>query len=74
MFDSHKIPSPIGSACAGKISRESVRIAFASATLNWLEVFADNIRNDYLQDPSSEKNYVICGTEFWPEMLGNSID
>ena len=45
-----------------------MRIAFTYATLNGLDVCAADIRNAYLQAPSLQKDYVICGPEFG---LGN---
>jgi hypothetical protein len=49
---------------AGVVSRESIRIAFTYATLNVLDVFTAHIRNAYIQAPSSQRDYVICGPEF----------
>ena len=49
---------------------ESVRIAFTYAALNGLDVCAADIRNAYLQAPSSCKHYVICGPEFGLENVG----
>jgi hypothetical protein len=51
------------------VSRESVQIAFTYAALNGVDVFAD-IRNAYLQAPSSQKDYIICGPEFGIENVG----
>ena len=70
VLDGHKTPDPIGSTHAGVVSRESVCIALTYAALNDLNVFAANIRNAYLQAPSSQKDYVICGPEFGVENLG----
>ena len=64
MLDGHKTPDPIGSTYAGVVSRESVRIVFTYAALNGLDVFAADIRNAYLQAPSSQKDFIICGEEF----------
>ena len=50
--------------------RESVRIAFTYAALNDLSVFAPDVRNAYLQAPSSQKDYIICGPEFGLENIG----
>ena len=52
------------------VSRESVQIAFTYAALNGLEVCAADIRNAYLQAPSSCKDYIICGCEFGLENIG----
>jgi hypothetical protein len=52
------------------VSRESVRIALTYAALNELEVTAADIRNAYLQAPSSQKHYIICEPEFGLENQG----
>jgi hypothetical protein len=70
VLDGHKTPDPVGSTYAGVVSRESVRIAFTYAALNGLDVFAADIRNAYLQAPSSQKDYIICGPEFGLENVG----
>ena len=70
VLDGHKTPDPIGSTYAGVVSRDSVRIAFTYAALNGLEVCAADIRNAYLQAPSSQKHYIICGKEFGMENAG----
>ncbi len=70
VLDGHKTPDPVGSRYAGVVSRESVRIAFTYAALNGLDVCAADIRNAYLQAPSSQKNYIICGPEFGLENVG----
>jgi len=68
--DGHKTPEPDWSTFAGVASRESVRIALTYAALNDLPVCACDIQNAYLQTPSSEKHYVICGPEFGLENVG----
>ena len=70
VLDGHKTPDPLYSQYAGVVSRESVRIAFTYAALNNLDVFAADIRNAYLQAPSSRKDYIICGPEFGLENVG----
>jgi hypothetical protein len=70
VLDGHKTPDPIHSTYAGVVSRESVRIAFTYAALNGLDICAADIRNAYLQAPSSAKDYVICGPEFGLENVG----
>ena len=70
VLDGHKTPDPIGSTYAGVVSRESVRIAFTYAALNDLDVCAADIRNAYLQAPSSQKDYIVCGPEFGLENVG----
>lgn len=68
--DGHKTPTPVESTYAGVVSRESVRIALSYAALNDIDVMAEDIKNAYLQAPSSEKHYIICGTEFGVENVG----
>ena len=72
VLDGHMTPDPIGSTYAGVVSRESVCIALTYAALNDLDVFAANIRNAYLQAPSSQKDYIICGPEFSVENIGRT--
>ena len=68
--DGHKTPEPVWSTFAGIVSRESVRIALTHSTLNDLPVSACDIQNFYVQAPSSEKHYVVCGPEFGLENVG----
>ena len=70
VLDGHKTPSVEGSTYAGVVSRESVRIALTYAALNGLQVFAGDIQNAYLQAPSSQKDYIVCGQEFGLENVG----
>ena len=70
VLDGHKTPDPIGSTYAGVVLRESVRIALTYAALNELDVFAPDIRNTYLQAPSSQKDYIIGRPEFGVENIG----
>jgi hypothetical protein len=70
VLDGHKQADPEGCTYAGVVSRESVRIALTYAALNGLEVCAADIRNAYLQAPSSNKDYIICGPEFGIEHEG----
>ncbi len=68
--DGHRTPTPANSTYAGVVSRESVRIALTYAALNGLDVCGADIQNAYLQAPSSEKHYIICGPEFGLENVG----
>jgi hypothetical protein len=70
VLDGHKTPTPIGSTYAGVVSRDSIQIAFTYAALNDLGVSAADIRNAYLQAPSSQKDYILCGPEFGIENIG----
>ena len=68
--DGHRTPDLEDSKYAGVVSRESVRIMLTYAALHDLPVLAADIRNAYLQAPTSEKHYVICGKEFGLENEG----
>ena len=57
-------PDPEGSKYAYVVSRESIRIVLTYAELNGLDICAADIRNAYLQEPSSQKDYIVCGPEF----------
>ena len=70
--DGHKTPEPTWFTFAGVVSRETVRIALTYAALNDLDVCACDIQNAYLQAPTSEKHYIICGPEFGLENVGKS--
>ena len=64
MKDGHRTADPLGTNYAGVVSRDSVRIAFTLAAMNGLDICAADIQNAYIQAPTSEKHYVICGPEF----------
>ena len=68
--DGHRTPEPEQSKFAGAVSRESIRIALTYASLNGLSIFGADIQNAYLQAPTSEKHYIICGQEFGLENVG----
>ena len=58
------------STYAGVVSRESVRIAFIYVELNGLDVWEADVKNEFLQAPSSEKYYTVCGPNFGSEFIG----
>ena len=68
--DGHKTPDPEQPTFAEVVSRKSVRITLTSAGLNSIEVMDTDIKNAYLQAPSSEKHYIICGAELGLENIG----
>jgi hypothetical protein len=68
--DGHKTPDSATPSFAGVVSRESIRITLTYAALMGLPVIGADIRNAYLQAPSSEKHYIICGPEFGIENEG----
>ena len=68
--DGHLTRDPVDSNFAGVVSRESVRIAFTYAAINNLLVYAADIKSAYLQAPTSEKHFIVCGDEFPIEYRG----
>ena len=68
--DGHRTPDPESSSYAGVVSRESIRIMLTHAALHDVPVVAVDVRNAYLQAPTSEKHYIICGPEFGLEHAG----
>ena len=70
VLDGHRQGQSEGSTYAGVVSRESVIIALTYVALNKLDVIAGDICNAYLQDPSSQKDFIVCGTEFGIENVG----
>jgi hypothetical protein len=56
--------------CCHFYLQAKIRIAQTYAALNGLEVWAADIRNAYLQAPSSNKDYIVCGPEFGIEHEG----
>ena len=66
----HLNPDPIDSNYAGVVSHESVRIIFAYAALNGLDIYTADIKSTYLQAPTSEIHFIRCGDEFPLEMRG----
>jgi hypothetical protein len=68
--DGHKTPDSTTSSYAGVVSRESIQIALTYAALHGLPVISGDIQNAYLQAPSSEKHFIICGPEFKIENIG----
>ena len=70
MKDCHCTGDPKTSKYAGIVSWESIRILLTNAALHDIDVMAADIRNAYLQAPTSEKRCIICGEEFGLENVG----
>ena len=68
--DGHRTPDAITPSYAGVVSRDSIRIALVYAKLLGLGICGGDIRNAFLQAPSSEKHYIVCGPEFGLEYVG----
>ena len=66
----HRTLEPRHSTYAGVVSHKSVRIYLTYAALNHLDVCICDIHNFYLQSPSSEKHFIICGASFGLENVG----
>ena len=64
MKDGHRTPDPTTLAYAGVVSQESIRVALTYAALVGLDVMTADIQNAYLQAPSLEKYFIVCGPEF----------
>ncbi len=62
--DGHKTPDSATSSFAGVVSHGSIRIALTHAALLSFLVLGAEIQNAYLQAPSLEKHFIICGPEF----------
>jgi hypothetical protein len=52
------------------VFRESIFIALTYSALMQLPVIGADIQNAYLQAPSLEKHFIICGREFGIENKG----
>ena len=67
--DGHRTPDPNTSSYAGVVSRESIRILITHAALHGVPVMSEDVQNAYLQDPTSEKHFVISEPEFGIENI-----
>ena len=68
--DGHLTPDPIDSTYAGVVSRETVRIALTYAALMGVDIWAAVVVNAFVQAPTTEKYYIVCGYEFGHEFIG----
>jgi hypothetical protein len=68
--DGHKSPDSTIASFAGVVSRESIRIGLTYAALLGLPVVGGDIQDAYLQAPSSEKHFIVCGPDFGTENVG----
>ncbi len=69
--DGHKTPNSTTSSFAGVVSCNSICISLTYVALLGLPVIGADIRNAYLQAPSSENHFIICGPEFGLENEGH---
>ena len=68
--DGHKTPDLETSNYAGVVYRKSIHILLTHDVLHGVPVMAADIRNAYLQAPTSEKHFVMCGPEFGIDNVG----
>ena len=68
--DEHRTPNPTAPNYAEVVSGESIHILLTHTAVHIVSTKASNIRNAYLQAPTSNKNYIICGPEFGIENEG----
>ena len=71
--DGYKNPDPESSSYAGVVSIERICILLTHYAMHGVPVTAEDVRNMYLQDTTSEKHYVICGPEFLLENTGKKV-
>ena len=70
--DGHLTPDPVDSTYAGVVSSETVRIALTYTALTGVDIWAADIMNAFVQAPTTEKNYIICGYEVGQEFVGRN--
>uniref|UniRef100_A0A7S2RAQ8 Uncharacterized protein n=1 Tax=Eucampia antarctica TaxID=49252 RepID=A0A7S2RAQ8_9STRA len=70
VLSGYKTPEPNVSTYACVVSGESVSIALTYAALNGVDGGAADILKAYLQAPSYQKDYIVCGPEFVLENVG----
>ena len=68
--DGHNSPDSTTSSFAGVVSRESIRIGLTYAAYLGFLLLRGDIQNAYLQAPSSEKHFIVCGPDFGTENVG----
>ena len=60
--DGHCTSNLEASSYAGAVSRESIRIMVTHDILHGVAAFTANVCKVYLQAPTSEKHYILCGS------------
>ena len=68
--DGHKTLDSTASSFAGVVSCESIQIGLTYDALLGLPVIGRDIQNAYLQAPSLEKHFIVCGPEFGTKNVG----
>ena len=70
--DGHKTPESTTPSFAGVVSWDSIQISLTYAALQQVPVCGGDIKNAYLQAPSLEKHFIICGPKFGIENVGRA--
>ena len=71
--DSHKTSYTFGTTHTRVVSHKTVPTAMTHVALNLLNILADDIQNDYLTTPTTEKHYIVFRHEFILEKTGNMV-
>ena len=71
--DGYYTPNPTTPNYSGVVSRERIHILLTHAAVHRVSVKAADIWNAYLQAPTSEKHYIICGPKFGIENEGKRV-
>ena len=66
----HMTDPPTHMTYSSVVARDSVRLAFLIAALNDLDLLAADIGNAYLNAPTKEKVYTVCGLDFGQQYIG----
>jgi hypothetical protein len=69
----HWTEAPTQLTYSSVVTRDSVRIAFLIAALNYLEILAADVGNVYLQAPAREKVHTTAGPKFSPNNIGKTV-
>ena len=70
MKDGHRTPDAETSSCTVVVSKESICITLPYTAVHDFDVQAADIRNAYLQAPTTERHYIFFGAEFGIEHQG----
>lgn len=71
--DGHLTGIPLESVYSGVITIQGVRMVTFLSELNDLELWQTDVSNAYLEAKTSEKLYIIAGSELGPELQGHVL-
>ena len=72
MADGHLTKELNETVYSGVVSLRNLRLAMFLAELNNLQLWGEDVGNAYLQAPTKEKLYIVCGPEF-EELQGHVL-